>query len=317
MRIFELLKDLPDCPAKEIYKQTEDGEHYVCYNNMGKWSVAYTKEIVENSPSWFKEIKDTEQSSKPLVWTDELVSEFAIYWRGKGGSSKYAIEAFKHSKSIPAGKGTANDVLNDDTFKIVFSRTDSWKKNIDILKNAMLKEGYGLANIPPNEKPPKQNSEGKDWEIVAYKHGDQIYDVGLKHGKFWFESWFKHHQYDIHSVKRLSDGEVFSVGEYRFVDYSMPGTGKLYYLIEGFKIKDDKMYAVINHSCWAELSWLASFQKDKSQSKHESKRRIEVYVQILDQAGSVVFIRPMRSDDKIPVHKANQIKIAVETIINS
>lgn len=57
----------------------------------------------------------------------------------------------------------------------------------------------------------------KDWEIVAYKnkHSGEIDDFG---GHTWRRESIDHHP--IHSVKRLSDNEVFSVGDK--VSYGKP-----------------------------------------------------------------------------------------------
>ncbi len=50
---YILQKDLPDAKKGCNFHPTENGNDYVCYDNMDKWSCCYPKAIVENNEEWF------------------------------------------------------------------------------------------------------------------------------------------------------------------------------------------------------------------------------------------------------------------------
>src|SRR5687767_13592234 len=57
---YKLLKDLPNAKAGAVYKITDSGTDYICYDLMGKrsWDVSYPREYIENNPEWFELIND-------------------------------------------------------------------------------------------------------------------------------------------------------------------------------------------------------------------------------------------------------------------
>lgn len=63
----------------------------------------------------------------------------------------------------------------------------------------------------------RKEESGRDWEVIAYKDIEAITDIPdadiiySTHGKRWFMATQKN--FPIHSVRRLSDGEVFSLGD--------------------------------------------------------------------------------------------------------
>lgn len=73
-----------------------------------------------------------------------------------------------------------------------------------------------------------------EWEIWAYQH-KQTKEVAPK-GSMGFCKAMYNHEHEIYQVKRLSDGEVFTIGDISRNSYSQ-------YTISGFKIIEGKLYA--------------------------------------------------------------------------
>jgi len=73
---YILQKDLPNAKAGSVYRLTDNGEDYVCYDLLGKesWDISYPKKYVENNPEWFKKEETHNWSANYVmgkVWTGE------------------------------------------------------------------------------------------------------------------------------------------------------------------------------------------------------------------------------------------------------
>lgn len=252
-RRFELLKDWgTSVKAGRILEWYEDGKFYRVVND---WMKTFPQDIVECDSKYFREIKDTEQSS---VFNEKLINErlaelvamergFNIAMSGKyktfleyqksqseswqtpteQSSMPFEFEegdahwlgivaSITNEKHLPTAanflrkqmnivlkskqKGTANDVLRTKDNEYAEA-----KERYDKMKNAI----------------PQPNSEGKDWEIVLMSDAFNAKMIKGKEGMFrphvgWGEfspSYIIENGGRILSVKRLSDGEVFSVGD--------------------------------------------------------------------------------------------------------
>lgn len=65
-------------------------------------------------------------------------------------------------------------------------------------------------------KQSKQPPIGRDWEVLSYKYGGEICNIANVLGHYWCETLGRNLQWgegEIHSVRRISDGEVFTVGD--------------------------------------------------------------------------------------------------------
>ena len=98
----------------------------------------------------------------------------------------------------------------------------------------------------------------KDYEILSYFKKDRPACVttkkrgGERHEEFW----------NIHSVKRLSDGEVFTVGD--IVEVREQGSKKV---IEKFEIVNDK--SSIRNGVWIEYPCGGSHLRNATKVKHQ------------------------------------------------
>ena len=78
---YRLLKDAPSA-VSVIPAGAEFEEFEKCYcNRKGKWWFA--KEVVENNPEWFEEIKEGEDEIRRLNHQAELLAEEKDYWHNR------------------------------------------------------------------------------------------------------------------------------------------------------------------------------------------------------------------------------------------
>lgn len=177
--------------------------------------------------------------------------------------------------------------------------------------------------------------DGKEWEVVAIK----MKDGSIAERRHYdncngcFDMLLKTQEFPIHSVKRLSDGEVFTVGEGVIINYLVIRPTP----INNFKIQDGKMYASGQETggygfCYPikYLVKLPSPKKEKSNSvpltitegvnyfpgqREQPKKRIEVTY--FDEQwsngvnGQYVFESNRIQKDKIPL-----LKKAIEAALN-
>jgi hypothetical protein len=103
----------------------------------------------------------------------------------------------------------------------------------------VLKTLFPEAFIKPDGK------ENKDYEILSFLEGESITVSKRQNGFFHYENVIGNHstldekaalrqsnRFKIHSVKRLSDGEIFTIGDKLFLYNKI-------HIIEGFEIKAD------------------------------------------------------------------------------
>jgi hypothetical protein len=314
MRKFELLNDLPDAKAGTILESDGGSYHYESIvNGIPKGELCYYRDYVENNPSWFKEIVEKE----PFVWTDSLVRELVDCLPNYDRDSRHEIvNQFKASKqqsqSIKAGKGTAIDVLNSE---------DYWKERNDLIKKVS----------PTPSKP--LNSE---WEIVEFRRNGNTF---RKHGDVWrsqrdvFDYTIEEllENGTIYSVKRLSDGEVFSVGdevEYRSAenfawDATKVWPGKIKSIKPsynkeqlGFEIDDDYEW---NDSVFPTKYIKNIRHKHTPPQPQNNKERIEVDfapAYYLKESGENVYYVFVKGGKTIDRKYFPAIKKSIEDVIN-
>ena len=218
MRQFTLLKDLPPIATQGMIF-VPDGSDYREIMNRAVFLGSY----VENNPDLFLEHKDTEESSKPLT-TDGLISLLRDCVSETWGNTSMdktqeLFDLFLHKRGFKEYSeyriGSKPFVWTDE---LVFEWGEEWRKYATSLsrfkekKQNSIKAGELKLPIPEKTDKPLFRSEGKDWEIVAYK--STVNDMVVSDFTEWDrpKSWYaSNKKYTIHSVKRLSDGEVFSV----------------------------------------------------------------------------------------------------------
>lgn len=284
---YRLMKDLPDCKAGVVYNLGNDGVTYICLSNMGEWSVCYPKERVENNPEWFQEILP--ESSKDVT----------------AGLSSYLYASTVLNRLYQAGLGCWS----------------SMQKHFFELE---MKNITKLIELEQYNFPRQKAAEKHDWEVVAYKVPymgcNDVEFVKRKDGRFYgrtptgFGNNYAEQTISlepkskIHSVRRLSDGEVFTVGDY------LTELGR--YSNENHPIKSMEL---INGTIGLNYGngGAIIIQAAKKYSPQPSKERIEVTVSGAswqnDKAGMLVVNlgETYISGEKIPA-----IKEAIEKILN-
>lgn len=182
-----------------------------------------------------KELGLREERNVPVkvqkfVWTDELVKEFvAIY-----------------STVLPSG----------DLSKYLDAQIAVWKMN--------------------NPKAPIKVDAGKEWEIISVtyfggypsdaKEGNKVKWSKDNYAQWWdLDELLKSDSTKIHSVKRLSDSSVWTVGE-------MAMSGKEQFTIEGFTISSSGEFMdVIGQHFSYNISEISKLPSTTTQQTQEQK----------------------------------------------
>lgn len=217
-------------------------------------------------------------SKDNFEWTDELVREFVL---------------FKSRFYVP-----------DDNQLV-----EAFKK----YKNG---EDFLWASQPKTEN---KDKDGKDWEIVAFlsAHEDGVHFSYICYKDIWlnqkdWQAFFLKNEYKIHSVKRLSDGEVFSIGD-RFSDNTAGHYSE--HTITEFKVDGKRLEVLYGDGiCFYTLVGLKKLPSPQ-ESKPE-KERIEVAItKAANCSPNTLWILPFGSYD-IGVEKYSAIKQAIEQVLN-
>lgn len=250
---------------------------------------------------------------KEFVWDDylviELLSSYAPFADNLYTIPKH-IENFKElkSNSIKSGKGTANDVLNtEEKKKAIKSWIDFMPEGIDprgvtandVLNTEIKSGGHGGGSVygaPLNTE--------REWEIVAVRDTEAKLERG---------------SVSIHSVKRLSDSEVFSVGDR--IDHNWKTKCVDDNTIKEITLENEMIH--LNGNDWSSLLMYAKKLPTPSQPQN-NKERIEISGFRNDKEsydgkwGNVLkiyypysFSYETRMKEKIP-----EIKTAIEKILN-
>ena len=183
--------------------------------------------IVEGNSEWFSEvIEQPTEVSKEFVWDDSKVKEL-LYQKvpvqvAYFGQLQKMLDEFKSSY----------------TTKQSHTPTEQ-REEFDYSKAS------GLHTNPINTRGFERVVEQRDWEIVTVSNDT----VGVVLLSGFYNSTLEEilESFSIHSVKRLSDGIVFTVGD----------ETKTLGVIKKFELKDGIMY------WWNENTWYYLFQAEK------------------------------------------------------
>jgi hypothetical protein len=148
-------------------------------------------------------------------------------------------------------------------------------------------------------------SLNNDWEIVRYRD--------RRGGSFCYRFIEEEREFlDIYSVKRLSDGEVFSVGD-----------NTTWGVIESFRFEDDKLVAVMEGE-WSNgqqlRRYITHIQKRPTPSQPQNnKERITVRVMPFENYAEGKFLGyyVVEPTKPIPTEKLSEIQSAIEKILNN
>jgi hypothetical protein len=149
-----------------------------------------------------------------------------------------------------------------------------------------------------------------EWEVVAYNYGGSVYEKNVGHffnrknKSALSEYQLKDRNSKIHSVKRLSNGEVFTVG-----DEVATNNGRARHKILRFKIIDGDMCVELEgFKC--QYEFLSKISKPPPR-----KERIEVGVTVSGIVGQIAVVIK-NNYTEFPSSKLPAIKSAIEEILN-
>jgi hypothetical protein len=150
-------------------------------------------------------------------------------------------------------------------------------------------------------KAPQPKEDKPEWEIVAYEFRP-ISTVIRKDSAYWYSAASGHPDYNIHSVKRNSDGMVFSVGD-----------ETEYGVIKSFITDGKFMTAHFTNECGATLRTLKK-SKPKEELKEPERWEITSFGIMEGHRGgeSYKFFSPKH----IPSAKWEEIRLAIEQVLN-
>lgn len=271
---YQLLKDLPQCKAGTIFeKYSEDAIDYVALGIL-QWDSGKCKKVevflldchVENNSEWFELITERPPIDimPEMYWKEERSIELGkciqSYWdRCITVPSDWIAEKARLEKEL--GLREEGDV----PVKVEkFVWTDELVKEFVAIYSTVLPSGdlskYLDAQIAVwkmnNPKAPIKVDAGKEWEIVSFicKDGDGhvIYNK-CQDGKFRQDRCPDLSGYDerdfgltgeaIHSVKRLSDNQTFTITD----EGRTKKSDDKVFVIESFEILDNTMWITCKH----------------------------------------------------------------------
>jgi len=249
---YKLRKDTPDEKAGAIFEVPKFGREnwYISKNNS-----CFHAASVEGNAEWFEEVKEQERI-EVTVYANETKKEYGKWFYTYFTDNEIPIDKFGYIKQA------IEDVLNQEQ-----EMTEALREGIK-LKTAQFK-GYkfeeGKLRVPqdiaerlrpltPEYQQEKVSADTvvKDWEILAFKKktenldrydtgsyifrnpNDPQYDWALK------DAIKNNTLLEIFTVKRLSDGEVFTLGDkVRYV----PIDNSYGWVIDNFFVSDGVMLA--------------------------------------------------------------------------
>lgn len=186
-KVYELLKDLPNVNAGTLIKLSRSGSSYTCTDKNGH-SATFTIKLIESNPDWFKLV-----APQPPVKRIEVQSILNQYEHTDGYSYEIRFNRVLQKGEGEKIKKAIEFVLNPEP---VEEKQEGIRKRME--ENLVI----------PAEK---------DWEVVGFRlksNGDIIYknkDNTFGSGHTVEAVWLNSIE-SIHSIKRLSDNEVFTVG---------------------------------------------------------------------------------------------------------
>lgn len=240
---YRLLKDLPDGAIKgDVYKKV--GDRYfnqrldalkspvIEHNSYFSWQV-------EDSLEWFEEVLPESIPNKQ----EERIEVIFVAETQKfsDGTCDYMFQLSKEviTDKFPAIKKAIEAAINGDTAGIYQSIKDN-APVINYEKNANLD-----SKLIYEEKPNQSTTpiEDKGWEILSFKGETGLLELDDNKWKYRnslnsiSDIDFLISLYPIHSVRRTSDNEVFTVGDK--IGWGIDGSYETTLL--GFEIQDGRL----------------------------------------------------------------------------
>lgn len=203
---YILLKDLPNVNrGTKIMKVANFRDEYACADKFG--SIAYFKsKLIETNPTWFKK-----EQPKQTLANEELEDKTK-----------------QHNKLV------------DDYNELELSQL------LSKCKRTIIKDFYN--HIKTTYPYHKKEQPKKEYEILSFINPHIISDIinyniiNNKYSSAWLIAL--EYNYPIHSVKRLSDNEVFSIGDFMTYKGQSIGSwdGGKGCPINKFSIKENEIY---------------------------------------------------------------------------
>lgn len=312
-------------------------------DNNGWLGNGYMCAWPENYPKFFEEIKPENKSNDSFQWTDELVKEYASNWMEAANKNEnyISIESFKQYHS-------SNEVCGVDINWVVKYCHGDLSKVMKPEDCRFIGTREECHDFVKKYKPQAENKP--DWEIVAFeihnkvfylsnydKHTNRIWFGGIGKGSFvdkqdWDE-WLAGKRipqlFKIHSVKRLSDNLVFSIGDEAGWDLEQcPGNSSKPFTITCFGVFNNRMFCNNQNICIDYIQKKSAPQPQKEERKGwfvyedaPKSKPTEQRIEVLD----VGFSHNNREGEwysfcvkqNFPIEKYRAIKQAIEQVLNN
>lgn len=230
----------------------------------------YDLATVLSSPEWFEEIKEEVKEEQPVIKYSSEATQFIMNNGSKEDDKWYTLPMrFEHY----GGNFWRVHPKEEQPFQWTEQSVSEFVRHL--CKNASpLKNSDGSWRVVPytndgrtvfsTEQMMKKFTESKqqpkperDWEIVAYREKNALQTVwtkentvndGLREDFQNVERWtgtITGHSFEVFSVKRISDSEVFSVGD----EVLYAPVGEISWKIDHFFIRYDGELLVRSKNC--------------------------------------------------------------------
>ena len=158
------------------------------------------------------------------------------YWIDKcveNNPTWFKLKEEERLKVAVVGSGLSGDCL---TVKVwPFKREEAIFKEKHV---AIQKAIEDILNEEPEPTPQNIKEEKPEWEMLSYEFNNRVY-IPNTEPYIELSKGFKDKEYSIHSVKRLSDGEVFSLGDRVYFNNGI--TRGISWAIDNFYIRADNV----------------------------------------------------------------------------
>lgn len=208
------------------------------YIGEGGWFFA--SHGVENNKLHWEEVTDTERIEVTGLVRIDRAGSFVSSPSNRWQYIFYTNNDLPISESqFPVIKEAIQKVLNPET---------------DLQKE---KDVIPLGELQPKEEKKEQS---KDWEVVAFS-GNGFFKKGEPMFEYAYHAYNEKRGVAIHSVRRLSDGGVFSVGDFAF----MTSCDFYKIKIKGFEIDNGRIRVRYEHTMWC---FIDSLSKEDKRTKY-------------------------------------------------
>lgn len=282
---YHLLKDMINWSTGHVIPK---GEEFIQLQGTRKYQSLNGWQMSESAclnKEWFKEVLP--EQPKQQEERIEINGNRVHYELGENGVPNIiSIKGYLFYPATNAQKTYTQsevDTIREETFRDGYFKgwyNGCFEKDKTISNKVTDKAFEEYNNNAKNKPTPNKEQGSKEWEILSYfgdiekwklkdvlvnklPNGKWVLDFRLGHNEPFDENIIPKKLLKIHSVRRTSDGEVFSLGD----EVTYKDAHYLPYIIENFFVKEDKILARSEGNNYCEFvdDSLIKKPKDKEQ----------------------------------------------------